>query len=188
MKKNILLYNGLPWISGKGNDFPHEIIVDMKTHQEMSGFIYTPFWAPGHILQYDFFVGSREKKVNTLIYSGAFPDIANMPVQQVIRFTAPVTARYFKFVANASAAGRIFASIGKMEIISSLKQTVMKRFVFQPVCTSMESLQRLSTIMDKGRQTAIISMIQRSGTSFSRTTGICQTLIRHMARCRQMRI
>ena len=117
LKENILLNNGSPWISSKGDNYPHEIIVDMKKEEDINGFIYTPFWYPGHILQYDFMVGDCVDNVNTLVSSGSFADIANMPVQQIVRFDNTVKARFFKFIAKASATDHSFASIGKMEII-----------------------------------------------------------------------
>lgn len=118
LKENILTSEESPWISGKNDSYPHEIIVDMKEEQDLSGFLYTPFWNPGHILQYEFYVGMDADKIDTLVSVGSFPDIMNMPTQQLVKFDKTFKARFFKFVPIANATGFKFASIGQLEIIS----------------------------------------------------------------------
>jgi alpha-L-fucosidase len=117
LKENILLHNSSPWISGKDAQLPHEIVVDMKAARNINGFIYTPYWASGYVLQYDFYVGNVADDVSTLVCSGSFPDIMNMPIPQVVKFDQPTSGRYFRFVATANAQGLHFASIGNFEII-----------------------------------------------------------------------
>lgn len=116
LKGNILRHNGSPWISGYDAQLPHEIVVDMKQARDINGFIYTPYWANGYVLQYEFYVGNDADDVNILVLSGSFPDIMNMPIPQVVELDAPVSARYFRFVATANAQGLHFASIGNFEI------------------------------------------------------------------------
>ncbi len=117
LKGNILLHNGSPWISGYDAQLPHEVVVDMKTSRNINGFIYTPFWANGYVLQYELYVGDAADDVNTFVCSGSFPDIMNMPIPQVVKFDKSASGRYFRFVATANAQGLHFASIGNFEII-----------------------------------------------------------------------
>ena len=81
---------------------PQEIVVDLGETLELTAFTYLPRQdgsAQGMVDQFEFYVGTDGKTWGTAVAKGEFANIRANPQQVVWPFPAPVTARYFRFVA-----------------------------------------------------------------------------------------
>ncbi len=117
-KENLLDSTGEIWISGKQDNYPHHVIIDLKEDEVLKGFVYTPSWRPGLPREYKLYVGDSPDKVDKLIASGIFSDIENRdPAPYMVKLEKFANSRYVKFELTASAVKTQYASIGHLEFI-----------------------------------------------------------------------
>lgn len=88
------------WHQPKGTKLPADIVIDLGTNLNVSGFRYLPdptLWGPGIINGYRFYVSADN--INwKLVSQGEFSNIKNNPLRQTKTFAA-TNARYVKFQA-----------------------------------------------------------------------------------------
>jgi alpha-L-fucosidase len=81
---------------------PHSVVIDLARESNLSGFLAMPRHdgsTVGLVDQYSFYV-SLDGKDWKLAASGEFSNIKNNPIEQQVKFTKPMTARFIKFVAE----------------------------------------------------------------------------------------
>ncbi len=88
---------------------PHEVLIDLGAKLSSSGFTYLPRQdeARGRCCG-DYFIvylGDDPNKLGPAVAEGRFDNIANNPIEQVIRFKQPASGRYLKVVFLKSADG-----------------------------------------------------------------------------------
>jgi alpha-L-fucosidase len=81
---------------------PHSVTIDMGETLKLSGFTYLPRQdgtRRGMVSHYEFHV-STDGQNWTRAAQGEFSNVANNPILQSVRFAAPQTARFIRFVAT----------------------------------------------------------------------------------------
>ncbi len=83
------------------------LIIDLGKTNEISGFGYLPPQdsADGVVTRYELFVGDTPDALSKVDLNGEFSNIVNNPIEQIVIFDAPVSARYVKLVATETAVG-----------------------------------------------------------------------------------
>ena len=87
---------------------PQSIAIDMGREMNIESFIYLPRkdgTTRAIIDQYEYHI-SMDGKSWTKVAAGEFSNIASNPIQQVVKLSKPINARYFKFTALHSANGK----------------------------------------------------------------------------------
>ncbi len=118
-KENVISEKDNLWVSAD-TPFPHEVVVDLNAELDIKGFTFTPplaTEAAGQISRYQFYVGQVGGKVDRLVAEGSFDNIVNNPVPQAVRLEVPVQARFFRFVAVASASGTNHACVKRLDVM-----------------------------------------------------------------------
>ena len=88
---------------------PHEIVIDLGSSLTSTAFTYLPRQDTRGkccIDQYVVYISNDLNNFGTAVLEGRFDNIANNPIEQVCRFSQPVTGRYLKFIGTTSADGR----------------------------------------------------------------------------------
>ena len=120
-KENVISDLDNVWLSAN-TSYPHEVMVDMGSIQEIKGFIFTPPLGTecgiGPVARYRVLVGIVPEKIDQLVAEGIFDNILNNPVPQTIRLDAPARARYFRFVAVEAANTTNYACIKRLDVIT----------------------------------------------------------------------
>lgn len=110
------------WLTKAGNNYPHQISVDLGEKLTLKGFTYIPGQdgkMEGVIYRYNFFHSQNGRNWQKIIDQGTFDNIKNNPVKQHVKFTKAVNARYIKLEAIAPAnENDAAASIGEIGIIT----------------------------------------------------------------------
>jgi hypothetical protein len=99
---------------------PHWIVIDMGETLALRGFSYTPRRGPifnGTIERYAFYVSADGDRWDEAA-RGAFDNIRNNPMQQFVRFSAPLRARYLKLEALSEINGQPWASAAEIGVIT----------------------------------------------------------------------
>lgn len=100
---------------------PHEIVIDLGQSIPIHGFTYLPRQdsARGRNCadHYRIYLGDDSSKLDTPVSEGRFENIANNPIEQVIRFGQPITARYLKFVIMKTADGKPEAATAEIGLL-----------------------------------------------------------------------
>jgi alpha-L-fucosidase len=103
----------------KADKMPVDLIIDLGTQYNVSGFKYQPDqakWSSGIITTFEFYVS--EDNVNwNLVEKGEFSNIKNNPLMQVKNF-APVMARYIKLRALKNTYGDAVAGYAEVDVIT----------------------------------------------------------------------
>ncbi len=108
-----------PWTNVK-KSHPHEITVDMNDNHILKGFTYQPRTdgnISGTIKSYEFQV-SRDGKNWHTVNRGAFDNIKNNPILQEVKFTKPVSARFFRFISKTGVVGEAWLSVAEIGVIT----------------------------------------------------------------------
>jgi hypothetical protein len=103
--------------SPKSDPYPHQLVVDMGTVGNISGFRYLPRQdggTNGRIKKFEFYVSSDGTNWGSPVAQGAFP---NKPSATAIHFPKPVPARYFKFVAISEQNNGPWASAAEIDVL-----------------------------------------------------------------------
>lgn len=85
------------WHQGKDQKMPVDLVIDLGSVQNLSGFKYHPdqgMWGPGIITHYEFYVSSDNKEWK-LADQGEFSNIKNNPLWQIKKIS-PEKTRYIK--------------------------------------------------------------------------------------------
>jgi len=92
---------------------PHEILVDLGTSYEITGFAYLPRSGGGNgtIGKYECYVSDNRKKMGKPIVVGQFAEAA---AENVISFPEPIKGRYFRLRALNEVASRPWTSIAEL--------------------------------------------------------------------------
>ncbi|WP_246197848.1 alpha-L-fucosidase [Chitinophaga agrisoli] len=116
---------GSYWSTGHNASasYPHELQVDLGETLSLKGFAYTPHrdvhGNTGTFYKYAFYVSNDGKEWGQPVSAGAFGNIRNNPIRQVIRFNAPVSGRYIRIVALEPAEETDHnASIAELEVLT----------------------------------------------------------------------
>ena len=93
---------------------PHEIVVDLGTSFELSGFVYLPRPGGGNgaIGKYECYVSDNAKSFGKPVVEGTF---ANPSTENRIEFPAKVKGRYLRLRALTEVAGRPWSSIAELQ-------------------------------------------------------------------------
>jgi hypothetical protein len=105
--------------SPKPDPYPHQLIVDMGGPKKIAGFRYVPRQdggTNGRVKHYRFFTSDDGVAWGAAASDGLLP---NTSKATVVRFGAPVTARFFKFVALSEQNGQPYASAAEVDVIAS---------------------------------------------------------------------
>jgi hypothetical protein len=97
---------------------PHQIVIDMGTAYNVSGFRYLPRQdgiVTGRIVQYELYVSSSTGNWGTAVATGLF---ANDAAQKEVQFGAK-TGRYLRFVATAEGAGNQYVAVAELTALRS---------------------------------------------------------------------
>jgi|GEM_PF-2896985 len=97
--------------------YPHEIVVDMGTPALINGFRYLPRQdggVNGMVKAYEFYVSADGKNWGLQAAQGSFP---NTRKATRVTFAAPVTARYFRFVAKSEQSGGPWATAAEIDVL-----------------------------------------------------------------------
>ena len=107
------------WSSGKEQELPQEVVVDLGKKYDLSGFTYYPpqdRWSFGIISHYEFAVSSDGKEWKK-VSEGEFGNIRNNPIEQRVDFE-PLNGRYIKFTGTKTTDGSKAISIGELGVIT----------------------------------------------------------------------
>jgi alpha-L-fucosidase len=94
------------WHTADGKHAPPQwVVVDMGASRQLTGFTMLPRPASNGTLhgtpdRYEFYVSEDGQTWGEPVAAGEFANIRANPVEQSVRFAAPVAARYFRFVAT----------------------------------------------------------------------------------------
>jgi alpha-L-fucosidase len=108
------------WHQGKDKTMPVDLVIDLGSAQNISGFKYFPdqnMWGPGIITTYKFYV-SADKKKWKLADQGEFSNIKNNPLWQIKKI-APVKARYIKLRALSNTEGSNETGYAEVDVITN---------------------------------------------------------------------
>lgn len=86
------------WHQGRDKGLPVDLVIDLGSDQNLSGFRYHPdqgMWGPGIITHFEFYTSSNNKNWK-IADRGEFSNIRNNPLWQIRRFS-PLKARFIKF-------------------------------------------------------------------------------------------
>lgn len=101
------------------NSKTHNVIIDMGKVQEFNGFSYLPRQdgeKEGIIMEYEFYVSVDMKQWGSPVAQGAFHNIENNPVRQMIKLNNTEKGRYIKFVSKSTVRQDGMASFAEIEI------------------------------------------------------------------------
>jgi alpha-L-fucosidase len=87
---------------------PQEVIIDLGKTETFTGFTYLPRQdntTCGIVDQYAFYVSADGKDWGQPVSDGEFGNVKANPIEQIVPFAKPRTARFIKFVAKHSADG-----------------------------------------------------------------------------------
>jgi len=95
---------------------PHEILLDLGTSYEISGFGYLPRPGGGNgtIGRYECYVGDDAKKFGKPVVEGTF---AEGSAENLVRFPAPVKGRHFRLRGLSEVANRPWTSIAELRLL-----------------------------------------------------------------------
>ncbi|MDE6511976.1 MAG: DUF4981 domain-containing protein, partial [Muribaculaceae bacterium] len=121
------------WHTSYGSDqtpCPHEIIIDMHDTYEVTGFVYEGRgdMSNGRIKEYEVYFGNNPEVWGAPVATGTFKDMAG---EQIVEFSAPVNARYFRLIARSEVNNNPWSSAAELGILT-LRKT-------EPVSDSSES-------------------------------------------------
>ncbi|HUT10760.1 MAG TPA: discoidin domain-containing protein [Thermoguttaceae bacterium] len=96
---------------------PHEIVVDLGSEYEVSGFTYLPRPGGGNgtIKEYACYVGNDGKEFGEPVVKGTF---AKANAENLVEFPVKAKGRYVRLVALSEVAGRPWTSIAGLRILS----------------------------------------------------------------------
>ncbi len=96
---------------------PHQIVVDLGTAYEISGFAYLPRSGGGNgtIKDYEVYVSNSSKKFGKPVVKGTF---AKKNAENVVTFPAKVKGRYVRLVALSEVAGQPWTSIAGLRMLA----------------------------------------------------------------------
>ncbi|HLP24448.1 MAG TPA: discoidin domain-containing protein, partial [Acidobacteriota bacterium] len=121
-EKSVAVFDGDPataWHHGDNQKLPVDLVIDLGTEQQISGFRYLPDqnrWSSGLITKYEFHV-STDAKSWTKASEGEFSNIKNNPVWQIRRST-PTTARFVRLRALGNTDGNSRIGYAELDVIS----------------------------------------------------------------------
>lgn len=98
---------------------PHELVIDLGAARDLAGFVYQPRadGNNGTVADYEFLV-SPDGATWQSAAKGTFDNIANNPVPQVVRLTAPTSGvRFVKLVATKEVHRRPWASCAELSVL-----------------------------------------------------------------------
>ena len=108
------------WATDKDGRQPNEVIVDLGSTYDLSGFAYWPMqerWPFGIIMDYEFFVSTDNKRWKR-VSKGEFSNVLNNPIEQIIGFNTSkarfVKLRAIKIIGNDSR-----ASFGELSVVTA---------------------------------------------------------------------
>jgi len=95
---------------------PHEIVVDLGSSYEITGFTYVP--THRYIKDYEVYLSDSPKESTPLaegkpIAKGAFTKAKG---ENVVKFAAPVKGRYFRLRSLSAMSGRYMAAVGELRL------------------------------------------------------------------------
>jgi alpha-L-fucosidase len=99
---------------------PHHVSVDMGERVAIRGFVYTPRqdqWDGGIITQARFEVSQDGQNWTIAADDVQFDNIVNSRQQQIVRLTAPTTARYFRMMALRTVNDNNLASAAEISVL-----------------------------------------------------------------------
>ncbi len=99
---------------------PHSIAIDMGEEIKANGFIYLPRQDAsigGLVNTYEFHVSRDGINWGKPVAEGRFDNIQNNPVQQIVKFSKPVSCRYIKLTSTSGVKGQPFASAAEIGIL-----------------------------------------------------------------------
>lgn len=89
---------------------PHELVIDLGATTTSYGFTYLPRQDAGRgrccADEYKIYISNDPQKFEKPVAEGRFDNIANNPIEQIVRFSQAVTGRYLKFVILKTADGK----------------------------------------------------------------------------------
>jgi alpha-L-fucosidase len=106
--------------SPEAPDHPHRIAIDLGRIHELTGFTYLPRQDGSHngtIVRYDLRVSEDGRSWRSLIEDREFANVANHPIQQVVRFAGAERGRYVELVSRAAVDGRPWASAAEIGVL-----------------------------------------------------------------------
>ena len=107
------------WKQPKSKTLPIDLIIDLGTVRNVSGFKYFPdqgMWGPGVISEYEFYVSS-DNTTWKMVDHGEFSNIQNNRVWQTKRFT-PTLGRYVKLRALKNTDGTHDVGYSEFDVIT----------------------------------------------------------------------
>lgn len=109
------------WSTGT-DQYPHEIQVDLRERLNIHKFTYLPRQngQNGRIKDYELYIGDSKTSWGTAVKKGTFK---NNTAPQHIKFSEPVTGRYFRLKALSEVNGGEWTSIAEISITACREQT-----------------------------------------------------------------
>lgn len=112
------------WHTHWSGDFkihPHEMIIDLGAEYILTGFTYLPRQDgnnSGNITTYDLLISSDNKRWVPAIINGAFANIANNPIMQIVSFIKSESVRYLKLVTHGDSKNNGWVNAAEIGIIT----------------------------------------------------------------------
>ncbi|MDE7350544.1 MAG: discoidin domain-containing protein [Muribaculaceae bacterium] len=100
---------------GNQTPCPHEIIIDMHDTYEVTGFVYEgrSDMSNGRIKDFEVYFGNNPEIWGAPVATGSFKDVAG---EQIVEFSLPVNARYFRLIAHSEVNGNAWSSAAELGI------------------------------------------------------------------------
>jgi beta-galactosidase len=103
--------------SPKPDRYPHQLVVDMAEATQIAGFRYVPRQdggTNGRVKRFSFYTSLDGSGWGEAAVTGTLP---NTSQATIVRFSAPIRARFFKFVALSEQNNQPYASAAEIDVV-----------------------------------------------------------------------